>query len=433
VKHGIRLVATGVAILVFASIRPCAEEVRWDLAQALEAAIQHNRTLQQRRLDVEETRQLLADTWNLFLPSLGAGASVSRSEPVSSADSPWTVGVSLSSSLSLSAVAKSRIDDARIKYDSSLLSFEKEVAGLRRSVKTSFYEILLAEERIELARQNIELARRQYENTEALYQSGRASELDLLAALVTWENEKPELLALEHDRASQLADLKNLAGLDRDDDLLLSGSIRAPVVSLDRDQLDREAEQASLPIRELRAELAELEIGRQLASRSERAPTVSLSYSYAPSFGGPLDQSISDKGNWIDGTLRLSLSVPLDPHIPHSRGDNAVRAYDYDIRRAELALEQALGDARSEVAALLDELEGIRRTIQALEFSIEQAERSYEQTLASYEQGGKQLLEVENALNALQRARLGVLDETYNYVTTLVDLEYLVGRSLVEE
>jgi outer membrane protein TolC len=125
--------------------------------------------------------------------------------------------------------------------------------------------------------------------------------------------------------------------------------------------------------------------------------------------------------------------VPLDPLIPHSREDQRIRGLDAGIEQARVAIERELYISRMEVSNLLNQLSGIEQTLKARELAERRAQEVYTQTLAAYEKGGRELLDVQDAQASLQEARLSILNEKYNYIAALADLEFAVGRRIFKE
>jgi len=69
-------------------------------------------------------------------------------------------------------------------------------------------------------------------------------------------------------------------------------------------------------------------------------------------------------------------------------------------------------------------LEKARTSIQSKEVNVKIAERTYNLALESYYAGGIDLLEVKDTEQELEQARINLLQEKYNYLAGLLDLEY---------
>ncbi|HCC37978.1 MAG TPA: TolC family protein, partial [Treponema sp.] len=55
------------------------------------------------------------------------------------------------------------------------------------------------------------------------------------------------------------------------------------------------------------------------------------------------------------------------------------------------------------------------------------AERSYRLTEEAYRAGLQDLLQVQNAEQSLRQARVSMLEQQFNYLNGLIDLEYSIG------
>lgn len=423
------LVASVALVVTVAAARP--ESVRWSLADALAAAVERNLTLKQRQIDAAARREAWQSSWNLYLPSLDATAALKRIE---SADSPWALWGEIEAVLDLDVTLADQVARSRQSWEAGVLAYDQARLALVRDVEKTFTQVLLVQERIRLAEQNAELASRQYERTLKLYDAGQASDLDLLAARVGRENTLPELLSLRNSLESLRTQLKQLTGLAAEDELALDGEIGLPKVELDRLRLLQEAQTSSPSVRRLRADLEGLAIGRRIAARQARTPTLSLGYSWAPRAAGPIRDAIGDPATYRDvGTLTLELAAPLDPLIPHSKDDQRIRGLDAGIEQARVVLDQAVYSSRMEVTNLLNQLAGIEGTLKARELAERQAREVYTQTLTAYDKGARELLDVQDAQARLQQAGVAILNEKYNYLAALADLEYAVGRRLLKE
>ncbi len=423
------LVAAVALVLTAAAARP--ESVRWSLADASARAVERNLTLKQRQIDTAARREAFESSWNLYVPGIEASVALKRIE---SADPPWALWGGIEVVLGLDRTLADQVARSRQSWEAGVIAYDQARLQLMRDLEKTFYQVLLVEQRIRLAEQNAQLAALQYERTVKLYDAGQASDLDLLAARVGRENTLPELLSLRNSLESLRTQLKQLTGLAAEDELALTGEIGLPKADLDRTRLLQEAQASSPSVRKLRADLEALVIGRRISARQSRTPSLSLGYSWAPRVVGPIADTIGDPASYRDrGTLTLGVTAPLDPLIPHSKDDQRIRGLDAGIEQARVILDQALYTSRLEVANFLNQLAGIEQTLRARELAERQAQEVYTQTLTAYDKGQRELLDVQDAQARLQEARLAILNEKYNYIAALADLEFAVGTRLIKE
>jgi outer membrane protein TolC len=93
----------------------------------------------------------------------------------------------------------------------------------------------------------------------------------------------------------------------------------------------------------------------------------------------------------------------------------------------ELGLSQAVQGTQMEVNNIIMQLEKTRTTAETQRMTVELAERTLRLSETAYNNGLKQFLEVQNDELALRQARLGALQQNYNYLMSLLDLEYAIG------
>ncbi|MFO7781905.1 MAG: TolC family protein [Spirochaetia bacterium] len=411
-----------------------ADSYSWTLSEALSAARRHDPELRRRALDVVEARGEERSSWNLLLPSLELGSSLSRSMFDEGPESPWSTGLSASASLGLSPDLDQRVRSRTQALDAAVLDQRRAYLALTRRVRERFYAALLNERRIEIARRNVELAEQQLEQVRALYERGRASELDLLDARAAAISRRPELLSRRQVLASELSALKELTGLSPDDELRLHGAIGSPEVELADEEIVRTVLANSLELQAAELTLDRRETSRSITFRGTKLPRLSASYSYGPRISPAFDAELwNDPETWRTGSVSFRLTVPLDPLIPRSAGDNEVRAADRAVDAARIDLEEQEIELRRRAADLSSRLSVSREKLEILEEAAEIAAARYEETLAVYESGGVGLLEVDDARADREDAEIDLLQERYNIVMTLVELDALAGGAILAE
>ena len=206
---------------------------QWELEDAIEQAMSENLVLKQKQIDLNQKKSSNDRSWNLLLPDLSSSISMSKEF----SPDPWSVSGRIGVSLSLNGSLPYQFRNLQYLLDMELISYEQAKQMYVRDIKDFFYQILLVKERISLARDNLTLIEKQYEKTLLLYESGLASDLNLMALKVNLANTRPEVLSLENDYASKLFQLKYVTGLNPNDDLELSGSVSLPDFSVSLDDL----------------------------------------------------------------------------------------------------------------------------------------------------------------------------------------------------
>jgi outer membrane protein TolC len=162
-------------------------------------------------------------------------------------------------------------------------------------------------------------------------------------------------------------------------------------------------------------------------------PSLSLSWNANSAF-------IKDpwKDPWFDnidrdwmrsGSLTISLGLRLHSLIPFSLDFQGIRNTEDQIRTANIGLAQMIRGTEIEIYNIILTLERIHISKEALQHTVDLAERSYRLTERAYQAGLQDYFQVQNAEQSLRQARVQLLEQQFNYLNSLIDLEYSIGVS----
>lgn len=381
---------------------------------AVELALAENRSLARSRVDLTAAERTLNNAWNDVLPGVNLSAGASRS----SATEATTLYGSLGASVTISPSVIAAVGQARAAYESQKLAFETASRSLELEVRKSFYSLVLARENITVLRQAIATAQANYEQAEAKRRVGLATELDVLSAQVNLENLRPNLGSALLARENSLAQFKILLGVDQVRELTLKGSLdeAAALTGLDLAGLSGKGP----AVARLEASVETARAGLRAARTLVRSPSLTLSGSYRP--------TSSNSGPWADnGSISAIVSLSLDNFLPWSSArENESKAGD-SLAKTESELEEARISAAVQEKTLQRKIEQSFSVLKARRLTVALAERTYRLTEDAYKFGTKDLLNLQDAADSLQEARVKMLEEAYNLVSALLDLEYALG------
>ncbi len=421
------------AVLIFSALsRLFPITYQWELKDVIQRVMSKNLVLKQRQIDLDLTKAANDRSWNLLLPDLSGRISMNK---IFLPDNPWTASGSVGVLLELNGSLPYQFRELQYLLNKELITYEQARQIHIRDVKDFFYQILLVKEKISLARENLNLIESQYEKTALLYEAGLASDLNLMAIKVDLANIRPEILSLENDYESKMFQLKYLAGLNSNDRLELSGSITLPSGLTSIEGLS-EIVSDTLAIQKIKQESLLLDNYRKMTIIQDWIPTLSLEYSYSPGFSQLFTENFLLEDSWSDRTsfmFSISLSLPLNLLLPDSPAKEGLESIDAQILKNRLELDALLYTSNMEFLNLVNSLSGIRQTLDARMMAVEFSKEAYEHTVSSYNNGGVDLLELQNSETDLQESRVAVLTETYNYISTIFDLEYLLGIEIIKE
>jgi outer membrane protein TolC len=421
--------------------------------EAVDLAIKSNLSLESSRISTA-TKKRKADTaWNVFIPTVDLGGSLMRSNAAStvsglqpvplpnniglgvspfSRDLPaWHVAGSLQIALNLNFALLEGMRNLRLEYESGLITYEKAKAQLERDVRKSYYQMLLVQENIALLRENFAAAGQRVATAQANYRAGQAPELTLLQAQVAQANLKPSIDQAENGLKVSMAQFAMNLGLPYDTQFtLIPLKDDTAFIPLDVADLIARAANGKPDIQELRQSILILESTRKQTFYQIFTPTLSLSWNGDPTFqGDPWKDSWFMEDGWKQqsGMFRLTLAFRLNGLLPWSTEAQGLKDIDETLSSLNIGLAQAVRGTELEIYNTVLSLEQTRSTAEAQRLTADLAERTYRLTEQAYRAGLNDLLEVQNAELELRKARIGVLEQQFNYLNGLIDLEYAIG------
>jgi outer membrane protein TolC len=128
----------------------------------------------------------------------------------------------------------------------------------------------------------------------------------------------------------------------------------------------------------------------------------------------------------------VTLALSLDQLLPFSQSWVSIADSKDSIRQMQTNLSQAIRGAEMEIANIIMNLEKSAESIETLKMNVQLAERAYNMAEEAYNAGTRELLEVKEAEDELNNARIKVLEEKYSYTTGLLDLEYALNTTMEE-
>ena len=130
------------------------------------------------------------------------------------------------------------------------------------------------------------------------------------------------------------------------------------------------------------------------------------------------------------GQFVFSISVPINPLFIFSKEYMKIQSGVYDIEKNKLKINQKKLDIEESIQSYILKLQKSEEQIKSYEMNIELANEAFLLAFEGYKEGTKNLLEVQESEKDLKSAKLNLLQEEYNYTSTLLDLKYLVNNNL---
>jgi outer membrane protein TolC len=429
--------------------------------EAVELAIQYNLSLESARLTLDTKKRKSDLVWNQFLPDLevrgtlagdNEAATISGSAPVAlnpflsslppgtpdiyggipySVEAPrWHVQGNVSANLVLTSALFAGIKTIRQDYRAGQVTFEKAKIQLERDVRKTYYQMLLLEESLTVQRDSLAAAERQVDIARANYNSGLAPELTLLQARVNRDNLLPDIEESENNRKLAMANFAMLLGLPYDtrfELVPLEGNLA--YADLDTAELISKASSGRIDIHELQAIILHAKSGRTAQALQLWTPNLILGWNWTPTFiGDPWKDDWGSEDLWQkSGAFSITVQWKLNNLFPFTKEGQGLKDVDNQIKSAAINLAQLIRGTELEAYNTVLSLEKTQASIAARNQTVLLARESYESTERAYRAGLQDSNSVQNAAEALRQARMGVVQQQFNYLLGLIDLEYLTG------
>ena len=407
--------------------------------QAVEFALRNSNSMKSADIDLAMKERAGKYGWNVLLPSVNATATMNRSSSdfLESKEVPasmqteslhWTgiVGVSASWNFSFAYIEQIRI--AKKNYEVGQLSFEKSQREIKVNVQKLFYGLLLQQENLRLQKTSLENSRQRYIQAETNYKNGAVPEIRLLQAQVAYQNMKPTVSKMEKEFMASIDTFAFLIGYPVGTEIQLSGSINPEYIEADYDKLMNLYSSCNLDLQNLDKNIEIAKMGLTAANLGAYVPSLALNYSYTPMLTNFLD---ADKGGYpsggdwkdLNGSFSLTLAWNLTNLLPFSANRQQAADTKATIQKLEVNRNMLLENQKINVRKAVNTLVDAREQIDVMSRNIGLAQRSYEMTARSYRNGTTELLDLRDAEDQLNKAKLGLANQKFNYISALLDLE----------
>lgn len=438
----------GVAIIAFviASFSSAQEKIALTLNQAVEYAVANNRDLKLSDIDLEIKKRASSNSWNVFLPDLTVSGNMSRSTE----DSPtslkkfdkeedrWsTTGiVSLNWNLNLAYVGSIR--KAKAEYETGKISFEQSQKNVILNVKKLFYGLLLQQENLKIQKTTLENARQRMVQAQTSFKNGAIPELSLLQTQVNYQNSKPDVDSAEQSLNQQLDTFAFMLGLPIGTKIELVGAIEPKYVDVDAKSLLEKYSQNDLSLKSLDSNIKVAKIGISALNAKTWVPNLSVGYSWQPTYIGSegawhFSKDLGKDEKWYDsGKLSLTLSWNITNMLPWSSNQQQIKDIKQQVKQAEIRREMLLESQKMNVRKAVDTLNMAKSQIDAMRRNVTVAQQAYDATYKQYRNGMTELLNLRDAESSLNKAKLGLMNQKFSYISALMDLENTLNTTLSE-
>ena len=438
-----------------------ASKLTLTVQDAVKLVEKNSRTLKSTAIDTEIKERAAKYGWNVLLPNVQVAGIMSRANDYSPSnyamynnliaplhnlpqadtdfadeEAHWTTVGSLSVSWNFNLAMLQAIKAAKMAYEGGKITWEQSQREVTTQIKKIFYGLLLQRENLKIKQATLENSRQRMVQSQTNYRNGAVPELALLQAQVAYQNMVPTVEEAEQSFRQTLDTFAFLLGVPIGTNIELVGDIEPVYIEADADKLLAQYGGNNLDIQSLKNSIETLKVKVAATNLSTWTPSLAVSWGLQPTYiGGDgawhFYKGLGDKDDWYDsGSLSLTLAWNITNMLPWSSNRQSVKDDQATIAKLELNLEMLLENQKVEVRKAFDTLNQARAQIEAMERNVTLAQRAYDMTMRSYRSGATELLDVRDAEESLNQAKLGQLSKKNDYISALMDLEKALNVGL---
>ncbi len=417
------------------------------LDEAIELALSDNPTVKVANLEVERYDYVRKQTLSSLYPQIDASLQYSlalRRQEMTEGFSfggknTFNTAASVSLPLFVPAVYK-QLKLTNAQMESAVESARASRIDMIASVRSAYYNVLLAEQSLAVLKEAVLTTERVVENTKKMYDNGLASEYDYLTAQVQLSNLRPQVLQTENAVSITKFQLKMYLSLPADVEIEVVGTLDGfrDKVLLSEDYSRDISDNTTLRTLDIQAEM--LQYQEQLIKAS-RMPVVAAfgQVSYigqervdlsglmgGMAGGGNINAddvaaqtraaATSQSKFWWQCPISVGAQVSI-PIFAGFKTVNQLREVRNQISQLNIQREYAEEGIRLQVEQAINTLITARETMLSNERTVEQAEKAYNISLTRYNAGAGTILELNSSQLSLTQAQLSYSQSIYDYLS----------------
>jgi len=413
-----------------ASQPPPPEPETIDLKTAIGYALENNFAIRQARERIREQEGVVVEVKARSIPNVSAGGDaqindkeISQFQPAT--DRAWSLSVTGTQVLYAGGGVRSAIRSSEDARDAAVLDLKDVINASLFQVRTAYYAVLLAREKIGVQEENLNLLQQQLKTTTDRFDAGTVSGFEKLRAEVAVANARTPLITARNDYRLAIETLRQSLGLTP----RRNGTVeKTPEVvgKLDYTAQNFDLQAAFESARTNRPDLQRL--AKVVAASEEGITTARSGYlptlevvagwqlrgGFTHSFGDSRDGFLAGlQSNWniFDGLATRGRVAQARSVVEQNRLTLVERelAAEVDVRRAFSSWQEA------------------NELVEASGKVVEQAEEAVRLANARYSAGTGTQLDVLQAQVDLTTARSNQVQAYYNFNVSVADLRRAMG------
>jgi outer membrane protein TolC len=403
-----------------------------DLKNAVVFALENNFTIRQARERIKQQEGVEIQVQARQIPNVSASGSYTGnageiSSYTQASDRYWIINLQARQVLYAGGGVTASVKGARLSREAAVLELQGIINQQLLAVRTQFYTVLLAREKIKVQEENVHLFEQQLKDARSRFDAGTTSNFEVLRAEVALANGQPPLIQARNDYRIAIEQLRQVLGFSTNygpnatkvPEFAGALEVGQPASYQLTDALA--AAHANRPELQRLARLENAGEQNVKANRAGYLPEVDLVGSYSWVRGTTSAGWGDRRDGWTAG-LQAQWSI-FDGRATAGR---VVQARS-QLEQTKLSLAEATLAVEVEVRRAYSSLVEAWELVAASNKVVEQAQEALRLANVRYGAGTATQLDVLTSQVALTEARLNQLQAYYGYNVALAAMRQAIG------
>ena len=450
-KKYLCLICVGLMSLCVATAQQSGEVLTLSIDEAIELALSDNPTVKVANLEIERYDYVRKQTLASLYPSVDVSGQYSlaiRRQEMAEGFSfggknTFNLGGSVALPLFVPAIYE-QLKMTRTQMESAVESARATRIDMVASVRSAYYNVLLAEQSLAVLKEAIKTTEQVVKNTENLYKNGLTSEYDYLTAEVQLSNLKPQVLQTENAIGLTKLQLKMYLSIPEGVDIAVVGTLDGfrDAVLLNEEFSYNIEDNTTVRSLDIQAKMLK---HQERLIQSSRMPSIAafgqVSYmgqervDLSGLMGGGMTRASAAEQSkfWWQTPISVGAQISI-PIFAGFKKTNQLREVRNQMAQLNMQREYAEQGIRLQIEQAVNTLLTARETMLSNELTVQQAEKAYNISLTRYNAGAGTILELNSSQLSLTQAQLSYSQSIYDYLSAYASYEKTLGKEYsVEE
>ncbi|WP_418499097.1 TolC family protein [Flagellimonas sp.] len=438
-------------LLLFTVLMSSAQVRKWTLQECVEYAVEHNLTIEQFELDLENAKIDKSDALGNFLPSLSGstsassntGFSINPTNNLPTNSTAFNVNASLTSNVTLFDGLRNvyQMNRAKMNAIANQYRLDNLKDDIRLNVANAYLQVLSGKEQLKTFRAQYAVTEQDLKRTKELVESGVLPRGDLLEVEATAANQQQQIVNGEATvliarvnlaQLLQITDYENFDIAEEEFDIPPSDILNNSAKVIFNTALTFRND---IKLSESNVELAKEDLK---IAKGAYLPTLGAFFQYGTRYsdvtqipdgnGGVYTPNFTDQLWIFDGiSYGAQLNIPIfngwTTKNNVKRSTISLEKAKLQLEQDKLALENTIQQAYVDVSTFEKAYEAALKTLEARTLALDYAKERYDNGLMNAFDFGQAQARVDNA-------QADVIRTKYDYIFRLKILEFYFGMPI---